>query len=200
VQFRISTFDGGNLPPTARLCLEGEGVDVCEAIFPSARAFAAQPRITIVSASGSAIIVEVHDLPPGAYQLRLTGLAPYADITANLNLDAGGGMTIQPIVVTLPEPTPALPDRPESPEKPTPPTNDASTVTPRSRSDAVAPTTAPSGWDAGVAPTPTPPLVTQLPNTGAALGTSTRTPFILMLLTTLLLLLAALRLRVRGRS
>ncbi len=66
-------------------------------------------------------------------------------------------------------------------------------------SDAVAQSTAPPGRDAA-APTPTPPLVTQLPNAGAALGTAPRTPFVLMLLTTLLLLLAALRLRTRDRA
>ena len=191
VQFRISTVDGGALPPTARLCLEGEDIAICEPISQAVRAFAAQPRISIVGTSASGIVVEVRDLPAGSYRLRLTGLAPYADITADLRVDAVG-MMIQPIVVSRPEPTPSFPAPPAKPDR----DDVRGTAEPGSREPAGA-------AEAGTArPTPTAggPLVTQLPSAGSQPGGGVPAPFLLMLLTTLLLAVAAIRLRRGGHA
>ena len=127
----------------------------------------------IVEAIGREVTVEVRDLAPGTYRWRLTGLAPYADIVATLEL-AGGEVRIQPVVLTYPA---------TSPEEPG--------ATPASGG-------ARSGPDRVATPVPTAPFVTGLPDTGVRGAAGEAGPFALMLLATLLLLLAAARLRRTG--
>jgi hypothetical protein len=177
VRFEISTADGGAVPATARLCLEGQGVDVCQPLSSVVRTFApARVSITIVRVTRTSITVQANDLPPGDYLMRLTGLAPYADITASLAF-TGGTLIVQPVVLTLPgtpEPTPVSTATPA----PTPP-----------------PLSTPQHGDGTTPASTTPPAeptpqVTGLPSTGVQPAGPSSLPFALMLLTTGLVIVA----------
>lgn len=92
--------------------------------------------------------------------------------------------------VTHPAPTPPLPTPPGKPDR----------DEVRGTAEPPSPTAAGATDSVRTTPTPASPLVTHLPSTGSQPGGRTSMPFVLMLLTTLLLLLAGIRLRTRDRA